>query len=176
MTSIAPQIDALERWYAVWTRSHCEQIVTDQLQSQGFNVFLPTVTAWGRTARGRARTERVLFPGYLFVRRAMDKRAHAAILQARGVVRVLGESWDRLASVPDEEMLAVARMIAPGIQAFRHDTPTDGDRVRITGGPLTGLEGWFIRARPTRGLFVVSVTLLSRSVAVEVDADQVVVA
>ena len=82
----------------------------------------------------------------------------------------------RLASVPDEEIEAVARMVAPGLQAFRHDQPTDGDRVRITGGPLTGPEGWFIRARPTRGLFVVSVTLLNRSVAVEVEADQVVVA
>src|SRR5215210_5804600 len=98
MTSIAPNPCDPERWYAVWTRSHCEQLVNDQLSAQGFNVFLPTVTAWGRTARGRARSERALFPGYLFIRRAMDKRAHASILQARGVVRVLGESWDRLAS------------------------------------------------------------------------------
>jgi transcription antitermination factor NusG len=45
-----------------------------------------------------------------------------------------------------------------------------GDRVRIVAGPLAGLEGRFLRSRPTRGLFILAVTLLRRAVAVEVDA------
>jgi transcription antitermination factor NusG len=159
-------------WYAVWTRSHCEQLVTEQLQAKGFSVFLPKVLRWARSARGRCKAERILFPGYLFVDAVLDKRAHAAILESRGVVRVLGDGWDRLARVPEEEMHAVRRMTAAA-GAFAHDVPIDGDRVRITGGPLQGLEGWFIRARPARGLFVISVTLLHRSVAVEVDAAHV---
>jgi transcriptional antiterminator NusG len=161
------------KWYAVWTRSHCEQLVTDQLASHGFTVFLPRVTAWTRTARGRAKVDRVLFPGYLFVHEVMDKRALARVLQSRGVVRVLGQSWDQLAAVPDEEMQAVQRMVAPQVGAFAHPVPHTGDRVRIVAGPLQGLEGQFIRAQETRGVFVVSVTLLHRSVAVALDADQV---
>jgi transcription antitermination factor NusG len=161
------------RWYAVWTRSHCEQLVSDQLATHGFTVFLPKVTAWTRTPRGRTKIDRVLFPGYLFVHEVMDKPALASVLQSRGVVRVLGQSWDQLSAVPDDEMKAVQRMVAPSLGAFAHPVPQSGDRVRIVAGPLQGLEGRFIRAQETRGVFVVSVTLLHRSVAVALDADQV---
>ena len=158
------------RWYAIWTRSHCEQVATEQLASQGHTVFLPKVVKWARAQRGRTRAERPLFPGYFFLHAALDKRLHADVLRARGVVRVLGERWDRLAPVPDEEVDAVQRMVSCGQTAFGYRTPADGERVRIVEGPLKGLDGRFIRARPAQGIFVVSVTLLQRSVATEVAA------
>jgi transcription antitermination factor NusG len=172
MSSVAAHEDS-RQWYAIWTRSHCEQLVNDQLAAHGFAVFLPTVCAWGRTAHGRARQSRALFPGYLFVQHDMDKTAHAAILKTRGVVRVLGEAWDRLSAIPEDEVLAVQRMVAPGLGAFRFAPPRDGERVRIHSGPLAGLQGQFVRARPTRGVFVVEVSLLNRSVAVELESEQV---
>jgi transcriptional antiterminator NusG len=172
MVATAASVE-IARWYAVWTRSHCEQLVRDQLLAQGHTVFLPKVVKWGRGARTRVRAERALFPGYLFVQGCMDKGTQAAILRSRGVVRILGERWDRLAAIPDEEVEAVQRMVSAGIPAFSHATPTDGETVRITGGPLAGLHGRFLRARPARGLFVVSVALLQRSVAAEVDSADV---
>jgi len=157
-------------WYAVWTRSHCEQLVTDQLLARGFETFLPKVNAWMRVGKTRRRAEQPLFPGYLFIRHALDKASHVEILKARGVVRLLGDRWDRLSHVPEEEVHAVRRMVESGEPVFRHRQLHEGDRVRITNGPLQGLEGWFVKARPTKGLFLVSVSLLHRSVAVEVDA------
>jgi transcription antitermination factor NusG len=96
------------------------------------------------------------------------------VLSARGVVRVLGGRWDRLAPVPDEEMTAIHGVVNAGLTVFPHPhQPLEGDRVRVLRGPLAGVEGVFLRGRPDRGLFVVSISLLQRSVAVELDCTQV---
>jgi transcription antitermination factor NusG len=160
-------------WYAIWTRSHCEDLVADQLRAHGHTIFLPKIVTWARGAHGRTRAVRALLPGYLFLQCQLDKHTHVDVLKTRGVVRILGERWDRLAPIPDDEVTAVRRMVDSDVHAFRYAIPQDGERVRIVDGPLKGLEGCFIRARPTQGLFVVSVTLLQRSVAAEVDADWV---
>ena len=55
-----------------------------------------------------------------------------------------------------------------------HPYLREGQRVRITDGALTGLEGILVRSRPQRGLLVLTVELLRRSVAVEVDCAAVV--
>ena len=164
----AAQADAA-RWYAVWTRSHCEQIVSDQLASRGFDTFLPCAMAWVRHATGRHRHKTPLFPGYLFVHSAMDRASHVEVLKAHGAVRVLGERWDRLSPIPDQEIDAVRRAVTSGAPVFARSSLVEGDRVRITGGPLAGLNGVFLRGRLNKGLLVVAVTLLQRGVAVEVD-------
>lgn len=163
----------VRRWYAVWTRSNCESRVSEHLSTIGATVFFPKVMAWGHGPRGRQLAERPLFPGYLFVRQHMDKTTHVRILETQGVVRVLGENWDRLAWIPDDEMMAVERMVSSDVNAFRHHTPDAGEPVRVTDGPLRGLEGRFVRAHPSRGLFVVAITLLHRSIAAEIDAAHV---
>jgi transcriptional antiterminator RfaH len=156
-------------WHAIWTRSRTEHVVSEQLMRQGFEVFNPMILTWARMNGVRRRRPQPLFPGYLFVHHAMDRHAQVEILKARGVVRILGESWDRLAAIPSDEIDAVRRMVESGSPVNRHRF-TSGDRVRITGGPLIGLTGVFVRSRQTRGLFLVSIALLRRSIAVEVDA------
>ena len=86
-----------------------------------------------------------------------------------GVVRVLGERWDALHPVPDDQVDAVRRIVAaegarplPWIRV--------GDRVRIVAGVLAGVEGLVQTWHAGRATFVVSVDLLQRSVGVEVDA------
>ncbi len=160
-------------WYAIWTRANCEQRVTDQLRDSGYTVFLPTATVWSRRGRARKRVSAPLFPGYLFVHRALDRRAHAEILRARGVVRVLGDGVDRLTPVPDDEVMRLRRLAEAALPVFPYVGFHEGDRVRIVEGPLAGLTGAFVRGRPGKGLLVVSVTLLRRSVAVEVDCADV---
>jgi transcription antitermination factor NusG len=162
-------VPASAAWYAVWTRSNFEQNVTDQLLAKGFEVFLPKAASWARRGRARRALEVPLFPGYLFVHREMDKTSHVEILKARGVVRVLGDRWDQLATVPEEQIHAVRRIADAGLPVFPYPLLREGMRVRIVGGPLEGLEGIFLRGRPVKGLLVVSVNLLQRSVAVEVD-------
>lgn len=156
-------------WHAVWTRSNFEELVGHQLAAKGFEVFFPTAATWSRRSSERKRVEVPLFPGYLFVQQPIDKAAYIEILKARGVVRVLGDGWDRLAPIEAEEIEAIQRLVRAGQPMFPHRYLRAGDRVRITAGPLRGVEGFFVRDQLEKGLLVVSVSLLQRSVAVQVE-------
>jgi transcription antitermination factor NusG len=110
-----------------------------------------------------------MFPGYLFLHHAIDKASYLAVCQATGLVRVLGERWDQLAVVPDGEIEAIQRVLRARLAVLPHPYLRHGQRVRITAGPLVDVEGILVRSKPNRGLLVVSIDMLQRSVAVEVD-------
>lgn len=156
-------------WRVAWTHSNCEQLVHDQLATKGFELFLPTAEAWSRRGRIRARARIPLFRGYLFLRHAMDKASYLDICKARGLVRLLGQRWDQLDAVPDSEIDAIQKLTSSELPVFPYPFLREGQRVRITRGPLTGVEGILVRGNPKRGLVVVSVELLRRSVAVQLD-------
>src|SRR5439155_21616952 len=156
-------------WYAIWTRSHCERLVAQQLSAKAFAPFLPEIKV--RSKRfGQSRAEHVpVFPGYLFVRHSMDKTSYLEILKARGVVRILEGGWTRLTRIPDAEIDAIHQIVEAGVELFPHPYFRQGDRVRVVEGPLTGLEGLFVREKASKGRLVVSVDLIKTSVAVELD-------
>jgi transcription antitermination factor NusG len=158
-------------WYAIWTRSHFEHLVADQLAAKGFSPFLPEMGIWSRKARASRAVP--MFPGYLFLNHLMEKRSYIEILKARGVVRILEGGWNRLTPIPDRDMEAVQRLVQSGVPVSAHLYFRQGDRVRVVDGPLTGIEGVFLRDRPNKGRLVLSIDLLQTSVAVEVDADLV---
>jgi transcription antitermination factor NusG len=93
-----------------------------------------------------------------------------------GLAAVLGERWDRPASVPAVEVESIRRLVASGAPLAPHPYLREGQRIQIQAGPLAGLEALLIRQRPQKGLVVVSVHLLRRSVAVELDVADVVAA
>jgi transcription termination/antitermination protein NusG len=157
------------RWFAIWTHSHCEQLVHDQLASRGFRVFLPKASEWSRRGGTRRLLSRPMFTGYLFVNHSIDKRSYIEIVSTRGLVKILGERWDRLAPIPDEEIAAIQTLASSDFASQPYPFLREGQRARITEGPLAGLEGLFVRSRRNRRLLVLSVELLHRSVAVEVD-------
>jgi transcription termination/antitermination protein NusG len=161
------------QWFVLWTHSNNERRVYDQLTAKGFETFLPMMSAWSRRAGVQTPITVPMFPGYVFVHHAIDKRSHVEMLKARGVVRILGERWDRPASVADEEIAAIRRVDAAHVPVFPHPYLTEGQQVRITDGALAGLEGILISTKPHKGLLVLSVDLLRRSVAVEVESTQV---
>jgi transcriptional antiterminator NusG len=162
------------QWFVVWTASHCERLVHEQLGAARFETFLPMIRAWSRQ-RGVRRTIAVpMFAGYVFVRSGMDKRSYIDIVKMRGVVRLLGEAWDRLAPVDDDEIATIRRVVDTDIPVFPYPYLRDGQRVRITDGPLKGVEGVLVQSKPQKGLLVVSVGLLQRSIAVEVEGTDVV--
>jgi transcription antitermination factor NusG len=161
---------AQQHWYALWTRSHSERLVHDQLAAQGFDVFLPTFDVWSRRGGSRHVVSMPMFPGYLFLRHAMDKTSHVKVRQARGLVRVLGEGWDRLAVLPDLEIQAIRSLLAARLSVMAHPFLRLGQRVRVVRGPLADVEGILVRTQPEKDLLVLSVDLLRQSVAVVVDA------
>lgn len=162
------------KWYALWTHSHFEQVVYDQLCAKGFDLFFPKVEVWSRRGGLRRLIRLPLFPGYLFLRRSMDKRSYIEVCKAKGLVRILGERWDRLAVIPDREIEVIQRVLEAPIPAIPHPYLREGQRVRITRGPLAEVEGILLRINPDKGLLVVSIELLQRSVAVEIDCTLVV--
>jgi len=156
-------------WYALWTRSHCEQLVCGQLAAKGYETFLPRLAAWKRRGGDRRLALQPMFPGYLFVRHAMDKASYVDVMKSRGLVRVLGERWDRLAVLPDAEIEAIGRLVDSGLPALPYPWLRTGQPVRIAHGPLAGVEGRLMEKKEGKGMLVLSVEILQRSVAVEID-------
>jgi len=164
------------KWHALYTHSNCEQLVHDRLAGIGFEVFLPRIQAWSRQGAGRNVIPRPMFPGYLFLRHHLDKASCVEVLKSRGLVRILGERWDRLSAIADDEIEAVRRIAEAGLPVFPYLYLREGQRMRIMRGPLAGVEGFFVKGDPQKGLLVLSVELLQRSVAVQIDCTLVTAA
>jgi len=155
-------------WFAAWTRSRCEHKVHEGLQRKGVEAFLPAVRHASRRHDRRKVLERPLFPGYVFLRFQPAPDAYLRAAATDGLVRILGDRWDCLHPIPDEEINAVRRVVSTCEHAGPVPWLRRGERVRITAGALQGLEGLVEDWRGNRARFVVSIELLQRSVAVEV--------
>jgi transcriptional antiterminator NusG len=171
-----PEDLSVPHWYALYTRSHCEQLVCDQLAAKGFQLLLPRIEVWSHRAGQRHLISAPMFPGYLFLRHAIDKASYIDVRKARGLVRILGERWDKLSVVPDAEVEAIQAVLSGSLPVMPHPYLREGQRVRITQGPLSGIEGVLVQSKPAKGLLILSVDLLQRSVAVEVDCSVVTAA
>jgi transcription termination/antitermination protein NusG len=166
----------IPHWYALYTRSHCEQLVSDQLAAKGFHIFLPKIDVWSQRVGKRHRLSLPMFPGYLFLRHAMNKASYIEVRKARGLVRILGERWDSLSLVPDIEIEAIQRALNAALPLMAYPYLREGQRVRLTRGPLSGIEGILVQSKPKKGLLILSIDLLQRSVAVEVNCSMVTAA
>jgi len=164
------------QWYVLYTRSHCEHLVYGQLRAKHFELFLPTLEVWSRRGGLRRRISVPMFPGYLFLHHALDKASFLEVRKVRGLVRILGERWDRLAAVPEVEIGAIQAVVRAHVPAQPHSYLREGQRVRIARGPLAGVEGILLQVKSTKGVLLLSVELLRRSVTVEVDCTTVVAA
>jgi transcription termination/antitermination protein NusG len=160
-------------WYALYTRSHCEELVYEQLTAKGFHLLLPTIQVWSQRAGVRHRIAVPMFPGYLFLHSLVDSAIYLEVRKARGLVRILGQGWDRLAAVPEEEILAIRAVLRSKLPIHPHPYLREGQRVRIRRGPLSGVEGILMDGKAHKGRLVLSVELLQQSVAVEVDCTDV---
>jgi transcription antitermination factor NusG len=115
-----------------------------------------------------------MFAGYLFLHYRMDPQSYIEVCQSRGLVKILGEAWDRLAVVPECEIETIRKLHTSRLPAAPHPYMRVGQRVRVVDGLLAGAEGILLRIKANKGLFVISVDLLRQSVAVEIDCTQVV--
>ena len=114
-----------------------------------------------------------MFKGYLFLRHRIDRTAFLDISNTRGLVHILGSRWDRLAQVPDEELASIRRAEESHEPLLPHPYLKVGSRVRITRGMLTNAQGILVRTELAKGLLVISVGLLQKSVAVKVNCADV---
>jgi transcriptional antiterminator NusG len=153
-------------WYALQVRTRYERVVADHLTGRGFEWFLPLRKDRKRWSDRMKEIESPLFPGYLFCR--FDTQNRLPILQTPGVVQIVGYNRQPI-SVDELEIAAIQTLVAAGVPNQPCSFVEIGDRVRIESGPLRGLEGILVESRG-KHKFVLSVSLLQRSVAVEIDS------
>jgi transcription termination/antitermination protein NusG len=152
-------------WYAAYTCANHEKRVVEQLGLRKVENFLPLYASVRRWKDRRVTLELPLFPGYVFVRMALRDRLQ--VQQVPGVARLVG--FDGMpAALPDQEIEALRTSLGSAVRAEPHPYLSAGRRVRMKSGPLAGLEGVVVR-RKKRVRFVVSMELIQRAVAVEVD-------
>ncbi len=155
-----------EHWYAAYTCANHEKRVGCELQAREVEHFLPLYNSVRRWKDRRVHLELPLFPGYVFVRLALQRRLE--VLQIPRVVRLVG--FNSLpTALPDDEIEALRKSLAQQLRVVPHPYLTVGRRVRIKSGPLCGLEGIVVR-RAGKVRVVLSVDLISRSFVVDVDS------
>ncbi len=156
-------------WYAAYTSANHEKRVAEQLGVRSVEHFVPLYESVRRWKDRKVRLQLPLFPGYVFVRLALHDRL--CVLQVPGVARLVG--FNGLpCPLSDSEIEALKAGLASGVRAEPHPYLTVGRRVRMKAGSLAGLEGILVR-RKNRTRFVISLDLIQKSVAVEVDASEV---
>ena len=155
-----------KNWHAVYTKARHEKRVDDRLSREGVESFLPLVKKLSRW-KDRKKLVRVpLFPGYLFVR--IDANRRIDVTHVKGVVKLLGPGPETPSVVPEETIQALKKMLSSNVPVDTCPYLKRGRRVRVTRGPLKGLEGALERRK---GVFrvVVSVPIVGRSASAEVD-------
>ena len=153
------------RWYAAYTSANHEKRVAEQLGVRAVEHFLPLYESVRRWKDRRVRLQFPLFPSYVFVRLSLRDRLQ--ILQIPGVARLVGFNGTPT-PLPEQEIEALITSLARGLRAEPHPYITVGRRVRITAGPLAGLEGILVRRKGNYRV-VLSVRLIMRSMVVDVD-------
>ncbi|HEU0007089.1 MAG TPA: UpxY family transcription antiterminator [Terriglobia bacterium] len=155
----------LPEWYAVYTRSHQERVVKTQLDGRGVENFLPTYEKTSQWKDRKKLIQMPLFPGYLFVKILSVRRLE--VLKAYGVVQIVGNSTGPM-PIPEDQVASVRTFVEVGLKCDPHPYLKIGKKVRITEGPLEGLQGILVRKK-NRSLFVISVEMIQRSVSVELE-------
>lgn len=154
-----------ERWYAAQTYANHEKRVLAQLSQRIVEAYLPLYASVRRWKDRRVRLELPLFSGYVFVRLALRDRLR--VLQTPSVVRLVGFGGQPTA-LPDQEIDALRQGLTCDMRVEPHPYLKVGHRARVRTGPLQGFQGILVKKKNgTR--FVISVDLIMRSVAVEIE-------
>jgi transcription antitermination factor NusG len=154
-----------QRWFALQVRTRWESSTAVLLSGKGYQTFLPTYKARKRW-NGRLReVSAPLFPGYVFCQ--FDAQKRLPILITPGVLAVVGRGRVPLA-VDDSEIAAIQTVVSSGFRAEPWPYLEVGQKIRIESDSLMGLEGILINFKGNHRI-VVSVTLLRRAVALEID-------
>jgi transcription antitermination factor NusG len=168
--SVERQVQERSPWCAVYTRHQHEKSVSEMLEAKGFDVFLPEYESVRRWKDRRKLLSLPLFPGYVFLRGALDRRL--PILTTPGVHMIISQG-DRVATIPEAEIDAIRRTVEGKHKVEPYPFLRCGERVRVVRGSLDGVEGVLARKKNLFRL-VISVEMLAQSVAVEIDAMDVV--
>ena len=163
-----PAINGAEsKWYAIMTRARNERAVANRLQDRGVEVFLPVVTEMHKWKDRNKRVEIPLFSCYVFLKTALTAEQHHRVCNLDGVFNFVGWRGEGI-PIPDEQIEAVHALIAQKLPWCTHPFLKIGQRVRVRGGALDGIEG-ILQARNGEHTLIISIDAIQRSLAVRVE-------
>ncbi len=154
-------------WYGVRTKSNHEKVAAVVLENKGYEQFLPTYRCRRRWSDRVVETNQPLFPGYVFCR--FDAKRRLPIIMTPGVISVVGYGKEP-APIADSEIEAIQAVRRSGLAAEPCPYLREGERVRVNRGALEGVEGILLNKK-SEWRMVVSITMLQRSLSVEIDRD-----
>lgn len=157
-------------WFALQIRSRWESSAADLLRAKGLEILLPTYTTRRKWSDRIKVVESPLFPGYLFCRFNVNHRL--PILITPGVLSIVGRGKTPV-PVPDLEIEAIQAAIGSGVHLEPWPYVEIGERVRIKHDVLNGMEG-ILTSFKGNDRVIISVTLLRRSVALEIDRSRII--
>jgi transcriptional antiterminator RfaH len=160
-----------ESWYAVHTRAQHEKAVAHRLRERGVTTFLPTFTEVHRWNDRRKTIELPLFSCYLFVKLMPRNEDRQRVLRTDSVLGLVGAQGFGT-PIPNEQIDSVRILVDEKLPCCSHPFLKTGQRVRIRGGALEGLEGIFLSRHGERRL-IISVDAMQRSLAIQVEGYEV---
>ena len=163
------QVPDATQWFAACVRSRHEKSVAQHLERSCVENFVPLYEEVRRWKDRRTTVRLPLFAGYVFAHISPQERMR--VLTAPGVVKLV-TFQGQPAAIPDSQIESLRALSTSDARMRPHPYLTVGRRVRVTHGPFAGSEGILLRSKG-RLRFVLSLDLLARSVALEVDAGDV---
>jgi len=148
------------RWFVCHTKPRCEKKFDELLARESFDHYLPLIESVRRYGTQKKIFTKPLFPGYVFAQITPDRKTR--IYQGNLLVRALMVENE---PVFLRQLADVKAVCASGFEAALHPLVRKGTRVRVSGGPLNGLEGYVDDPANPRGI-VVSVDVLQQGLLV----------
>ncbi|MEQ1949280.1 MAG: transcription termination/antitermination NusG family protein [Bryobacteraceae bacterium] len=152
-------------WFVLKVRTRSEALVVNHLRGRAYETFLPTYQEARQYSDRIKKVESPLFPGYVFCR--LEPNNRLPILKTNGVEYILGAN-NVPEEVPVREICALQKLMVAGVDARPHPFLRRGQKVKIGCGAFAGVEGLIVQERGV-DRFVLSIAMLQRSVAVEMD-------
>jgi transcription antitermination factor NusG len=154
------------QWYAIRVRPKFEKKAESQLRNKGIETFLPLVRQVRRWSDRRKLVETPLFSGYGFVRVQLSPKERLRVLQTPGVMNFVGLPAGAT-PVNDTQVESLRRLLSSTAECSIHPFLRTGQRVRIRGGSLDGVEG--ILQKNAQKRLILSIECIQRSIAVELE-------
>ena len=155
------------QWYAIQTRPRHEKSAAAELEQKEITTFLPLVTEIHRWSDRRKKVESPLFAGYAFVNVALTAESRISVLRTNGVLSFVG-CHNQGAPIPEDQIEGIRSLVANGVPFSPYFFLKVGQRVRIRGGCLDGVEGILVRQNGDQRL-ILSVDMIQRSLAVSIE-------
>ncbi len=154
-------------WFAVHTRSRHEKLVDQRLRDSGVPTFLPLIREVHRWSDRRKIVESPLFSCYVFAKLEPNQNQRLRVLIVEGVLRLVGAAGHGI-PIPEEQLEVVRKLTSEQLPARPYPFLKTGQRVRVRGGALDGVEGILLSQSTDRTL-VISVDAIQRSIAVRIE-------